>query len=150
MKPTFEKTVDILVKAYLNNTLMHGDCEACAVGNIVHAAGAPRYNHGTLESDSCGAWKNVFYTETETHIQRLFCDYKNTIYYQNGISVIELTGYHWEDLAKVEFAFETAEPGKSKDEWMFNGLMAVVDVLAEIHGIDLKVREDAKSLFVKV
>lgn len=34
-------------------------------------------------------------------------------------------------------------------EQQFAGLMAVVDVLADIHGIDLASAEVAKSLFVK-
>jgi len=32
---SFENTVDILVKAYINDTLEHNNCYACAVGNIV-------------------------------------------------------------------------------------------------------------------
>jgi hypothetical protein len=32
---------------------------------------------------------------------------------------------------------------------MFNGLMAVVDVLADIHSVDLEKKEAAKALFVK-
>jgi hypothetical protein len=32
---------------------------------------------------------------------------------------------------------------------MLNGLMKVVDVLADIHGVDLSVKESAKLQFVK-
>lgn len=31
----YQKTVDILVKAYFDDTLQHGNCYACAVGNII-------------------------------------------------------------------------------------------------------------------
>jgi len=59
------------------------------------------------------------------------------------------------DLAKIEFAFESAphtcdESDETNAEWMFNGLMAVVDVLAEIHNVNLEVKESAKAMFVKV
>lgn len=148
MTPTFEKTVDILVKAYLNDTLRHGDCEACAVGNIVHAAGAPRYQSLGLMPDSCGAWKGIFYTDSDDGIQTI-SDAQTDYFYRLGLNVIGPTGYEWHELAKVEFAFEMADRGASSEDWMFNGLMAVVDVLAEIHNVDLSVREEAKLLFVK-
>lgn len=78
----------------------------------------------------------------------------------DGLRQVAMTGYSIKNLKDIEYAFENA-PGDSAlngrmsadritdPEWMFNGLMAVVDVLAEIHDIDLKVREDAKSLFVR-
>lgn len=31
----FNHSVNVLVKAYLNNTLAHSTCYACAVGNLV-------------------------------------------------------------------------------------------------------------------
>lgn len=145
MKATFENTVDILVKAYLNGTLTHGDCEACAVGNIV---GGHR------------EWKLLFYTDPSNG--------KRSINSNCGLTGLELrkkryealklvsaSGYTVKQLSAIEYAFETA-PRKCKhqdgknDEWMFNGLMAVVDVLAEIHNIDLTAKEEAKKLFVKV
>jgi hypothetical protein len=61
---------------------------------------------------------------------------------------IDSTGYSVKDLAKIEFAFETAQKGNTEDDWMFNGLMAVIDVLAEIHNIDLITVKEAKELFV--
>ncbi len=36
-KSLYDKTVSILVDAYMNDTLQHGNCFACAVGNIVAA-----------------------------------------------------------------------------------------------------------------
>ena len=39
MKATFSNSVDILVKAYFNDTLRHGNCLACAVGNLMQASG---------------------------------------------------------------------------------------------------------------
>jgi hypothetical protein len=142
----FNKTVSILVQAYLNDELKHENCEFCAVGNIVHAAGAPRYNTGNLQPDSCGSWKGVFFTDGTNQI--IYSD-EGDRFYQYGLAVIKPTGYEWHELAKIEFAFEMASRGNSNDEWMFNGLMSVIDILAEIHNIDLSTKETAKALFVK-
>jgi hypothetical protein len=141
----FNHTVNVLVKAYLNSELRHGDCEACAVGNIVHAAGFPRYNAGKMPHDSCGMWKGVFYTDVDA---QYFQPTAGPLY-NNGIQMIQATGYTVLELARVEYAFETAPQGDSNDDWMFNGLMAVLEVLAEIHGVDFSTKETAKSLFVK-
>lgn len=148
-RPSFDHTVSILVKAYLNDTLEHGKCEACAVGNIVHAAGFPRYNTGECEAmkpDSCGNWKGVFVTTGGIQKMRHAVDKD---WEQIGLRMIEATGYTVEELAWVEYAFETAPKGKSDDDWMLNGLMTVVDVLASIHNVDLSTKEQAKLLFVK-
>lgn len=67
---------------------------------------------------------------------------------------IDATGYRWQDLARIEFAFETAYvggfyDGPEAEQGMYAGLMAVVDVLAEIHGLNLEAATEAKALFVK-
>lgn len=149
MKPTFKNTVDILVKAYFNDELRHGDCEACAVGNIVYAAGFKRYNGPKMHIDSCGMWKNVFCTDMLSKRQHFGSIDENGEYYLAGIRAINATGYGLDDLAKIEYAFEIAPYGSSDEEWMFNGLMAVVDVLAAIHRVDLTQKEQAKLLFQK-
>jgi hypothetical protein len=159
MKPTFEKTVDILVKAYLNDTLVHGNCAACAVGNIIaHALGtAPirSSSHPTqflwaeYDNGRSAKWYTLFVTSSKTLKQ-----YINPIYLALASKEIDATGYTWKELARIEFAFESAPRTCSwddytNDEWMFNGLMAVVSVLAEIHGVSLEEQESAKLQFVK-
>jgi hypothetical protein len=37
-EPLYHKTIGILVDAYFDDTLQHGNCSACAVGNLVAAA----------------------------------------------------------------------------------------------------------------
>lgn len=158
MKPTFESTVDILVKAYLNDTLRHGECCACAVGNIIAS------NIGcVLQLDSEGyfmwirnmneintVWDNVFYTTPDG----------NQIFDKSQLGIrekkqIEASGYSLDELMRIEKAFESLNFDRDSDQWnsdnhMYEGLMAVVDVLADIHGIDdLKSKEEAKLLFVK-
>lgn len=129
----FQDTVSILVKAYMNDTLYHQYCTACAVGNIVKAK----------TSDAYGMWGDVFHTTKGVQF------YWPENYLGDARQEIDSTGYSVKELMRVEYAFETARRGKNSQEWMFNGLMAVVDTLAEIHGIDLTVKESAKLLFVK-
>lgn len=147
MKATFDNTVSILVKAYLNDTLIHGDCAACAVGNLIASSkGYKTYRAGCTVVWQQGYaqphWQSVFLTDSVSQsIQP-----KN--YTGKAKDQIDSTGYTWQELARIEKAFESA-PRISYDDRMFNGLMAVIDVLAEIHNIDLTQKETAKALFVK-
>lgn len=155
MKPSFENSVDVLVKAYLNDELEHGKCSACAVGNLVCAAKsikpmlldptAPghKFECNRFSDGSMVRWDNVFMTAHGRQV--ILPDF----YTGEAQKQIDSTGYTWQKLARIEYAFETADCGNSDDEWMFNGLMAVVDVLADIHGISLEQKQEAKSLFVK-
>lgn len=144
----YHKTVDILVKAYFDDTLKHGNCVACAVGNIIN-----HYRPFTSEEKTnlqyrISGWSSVFCTLGAGHPDQeqviLPRNYKG-----DSKEQIDSTGYTWQELAKIEFYFETAPQGKSEDEWMFNGLMAVIDVLDEIHeNKDTKVTADSKRKFV--
>lgn len=152
MTPSFDKTVDILVKAYLNDTLKHGDCYACAVGNLVaHSCGyrvTPRLEWFDQDGKSKFAeWKFVFMTvrRRDETTQSIYPEHYNG----RSKEQIDSTGYTWQQLAKLEYAFETCEIGETRDEFIFNGLMAVVDVLAEIHQVDLSTAQAAKELFVR-
>lgn len=71
---------------------------------------------------------------------------------------IQSTGYTFLELARIEKAFELGVSSvvnnrfmtpEQKDAAQFAGLMAVVDVLAYIHGVDLSAKQAAKKLFVK-
>lgn len=136
----FNHTINVLVQAFLNNTLVHGNCTACAVGNIITDACGLKYRINEMgELDWNGDEHAYWYT---------------SMFGVGGYKVRETpgvlkTGYSPLELGKIEFAFEEADYGNDENEWMFNGLMAVVDVLAEIHGISLESKESAKALFVK-
>ncbi len=145
----YEKTVDILVQAYFNDTLRHGDCAACAVGNLINA----RKKFSTEERKKLNAlggyeregWSEVFCTYNRTQQEIIPFNYKGLAKKQ-----IDLTGYTYNQLAKIEKAFETADAGKSDEDWMFNGLMAVIDVLDKIHkNTDTNVTENSKNKFNK-
>lgn len=159
-KELFEKTISILVEAYLNGTLVKGNCQACAVGNIV--AGNNDWNYITedlVEEDfhwdcvphidmimgdwdieeikySYAQWYNVF----GTFSQKPFTKPEN--YIGGAKEQIDSTGYTWQELAEIEKAFE-----QSVD--MYSGLMNVVEVLGEIHQVDEKIIEENKLMFVK-
>lgn len=169
MKATFDHSVNVLVKAYLDGTLLHGNCYTCAVGNLVAdglkcgfvqggAKGNLRWDNnmpypGDDSRINLVGWGAVFSTDRYgsswdnrggRKVQRINT---NNLEAPLAKQQIESTGYHWTDLARIEKAFESVD--KRKKDRMFNGLMAVVDVLAEIHNIDLTAKESAKKLFVK-
>ena len=158
----YKKTVDILVAAYFNDTLEHGNCYACAVGNII--AGNCGYGFIKMEkNDVVAPLFNVY-----TGCGKLYWDRDNDI---NNNPLQKMTGGHfmelattkqWEfirktgysggELARIEHAFESA-PGEEEysDEWMFNGLMAVIEVLDQIHeNKDEATTKESKDKFKKV
>lgn len=160
----FHETVGVLAKAYMNNTLIHGKCTACAVGTICGG----RWEWGAVFSSEINSLDgfiltiNQFTAYGEDEAVTSFLGMRSVSKIesnslrdrkQDGLKVISETGYTPKELARVEYAFEQViigrPAGKYQDEDMFNGLMAVVDVLADIHGIDLSVKEESKLLFVK-
>lgn len=60
----------------------------------------------------------------------------------------KLTGYTWNELEQIEYAFENPSEEPYSD-MALNGLLSVVDVLAQIHNMSLEQTQQAKSLFVK-
>ena len=142
----FDRTVKILVGAYLNNTLMHRNCHACAVGNLIAANLGISYSKELKWVGREVAWKEVFVT-----FRYQIAQLKRPWAYCGEAKVqIDATGYTWQQLAAMEYAFERAPMGHSRDEHMFNGLMAVVEVLALIHEMDEKAKTAARELFTSL
>lgn len=142
MKASFENSVDVLVKAYLNDTLEPMSCCACAVGNLVAAA-----NGFTFKGRHRGCSGNLIWDGYQTKQwptwQQAVRPYCYSDHQENeGKKQIETTGYTIDQLSRIEDVFMFYDDN-------FNGLMAVVDVLAEIHNVDLSVKEAAKLQFVK-
>lgn len=141
----YHKTIDILVKAYLQDNLMHNDCTACAVGNLVGAA----LDEGSWNANPFWGWPSVCVTLREkNNIGRIFnpSNYKGEAKRQ-----IDATGYRYQDLAKIESSFELAYKGDNDEEFIFNGLMAVVEALDIIHeNTDKVLTTSVKSKFQKV
>ncbi len=142
---TFDGTVAVLVKAYLEGVLAKGTCYACAVGNICAAALGIKVTGEWEWSDGRPAWNDVFATVGITMPQGFWPEKYRGIHKAQ----IDATGYSVEELMRIEFAFERAMPGQYTEEAEYAGLLAVVDELADIHGVDLATTESAKQLFVR-
>jgi hypothetical protein len=164
MKHTFDGDVAVLVQAYMNNTLQSANCSACAVGNLLAHANGLKYERvndvdilgiANLDLRIAGGC-HLDFIKWYKHRSESGMRVKNTPY-------IEASGYSIEDLDSIEHAFETAThegvptsldydelvARVNTDEAIFRGLMAVVDVLADIYNVDLEVTEKAKAMFVK-
>lgn len=162
----YHKTVGILVAAYFNDTLIHGSCYACAVGNLVAAnmgLGYKRSGHQSIfkkliwvdgsnelpyPGDNPGAkgWGSVLSTNFGKDQTIDLDDYRGLAKEQ-----IDSTGYSVYELAQIENAFENASQCGSDEDRMFNGLISVVEALDQIHeNTDAQVKEESKKRFVKV
>lgn len=131
-----KRTQDVLYNAYFNDSLKHANCSYCAVGNMIEAATgeeAASYEDSSLINKV--HWGFVFSTKYSPVAGK----YKQKLdmghYYGRVREQIEATGYELPELMRIEYAFESCEQSMDKDEWMFNGLAAVLAVLDEIHEV---------------
>ena len=132
MNDRLKNSIEVLQMAYLHGTLRAGNCMACAVGNLVAAS--------SYEGDAQD-WRYVFCTNDGVQD---FYDPRDEVYgvhYDLGLEAIEATGYSVAELARIEFAFETAMPSKGENtmtehqsQWI--RLQAVLKVLFDIEGIE--------------
>lgn len=136
-KELFDRTIAILVKAYQNDTLRHGSCAACAVGNLI--AGNTGINIKTYNNDA--DWETDTYRSSDWYTVLMFGK-TPTIDVENQITS---TGYSISDLLRIENAFESVG---FNDDRMFSGLMSVCDTLMEIHEAGEVEIQEAKSMFV--
>lgn len=131
----YKRTVDILFDAYFNDTLEHGNCFACAVGNMV----AANMNiELVIQPDSRRLrWKNFSHNDGyKTWYRAIGVGmFTENLVTENIQSQIFSTGYSGYELAKIELSFEASEVGFSIDDYIFNGLVAVLEVLKEIHAV---------------
>lgn len=144
-KELFEKTVNILVKAYQDDTLEYTNCSACAVGNIVAANnGIQLKKRQNREIEVIGGksdlWKHCF--------QSFGDGVKGLNEYRplDSIQQIATTGYSIDEVAEIERAFHE---GYAENLDNFEGLMTLVDCLMIIHKANEVEASQAKSLFVK-
>lgn len=124
----YQRSVDILLDAYNEKRLVHGnDCE-CAVGNLVRANGG-----------ASGGW---------------FCpmlNYKEMVYREipdanvKFKEKIEMTGYTINEIVSIEAAFESKSWVDEKNRTQYFGLCAVLDVLRKIHEVDTDSHEENQT-----
>jgi hypothetical protein len=141
------------------------NCTACAVGNLVAANLGYKYvktkTHTTGQCELRHTWEHKenkapgsIFRFTSRWSDVFGTPYGVQYFHLNNYSgeakrEIDSTGYSVSDLAKIEFAFESAPKGCNQEEWMFNGLMAVVEVLGQIHEADQETIQASKDLFVR-
>jgi hypothetical protein len=150
MTQRFEKAYNALYNAFMNDTLAKGTCKACAVGNIVaDAMGAKVYKREWESSITfhCSKqidwWQKMFVTGYGG--QRITKISEDSKVKQLRKKILNLTGYTWRELARIEKTFEeSTKIGNSYYlkytpeqimEDQFNGLMAVMDVMIELDNI---------------
>lgn len=139
--------MDALIQAFHGDTLAKGSCRACAIGNIVaHAYGKKTSTNKHIECNgiSIHMWNRLFYTDADSNKQIFHSGEVNEMV--EALKLLEKTGYAPEELAQVEYAFETSTKlhhqtytSHSKQEIMddqYKGLCAVFDVLCEIEGLE--------------
>jgi len=134
----FQNAVNKLIKSFFNETLTKGKCTRCAVGNI------------------CGSWEwsVLFETDPNTNEQDTSGLNRSKFMpeqFETALKQIYDTNYTPEELAKVEYVFETNTKIAYLDyeynqctheefiQDQFNGLCAVIDVLCEFEGQDPEV-----------
>lgn len=127
----FWKSIDVLATAYFEGTLEKGSCHACAVGNLIAAEGIE------ISAVSDENW----------HSRLLGFRGLNSLH--EGDVAPELP-YTDSEIHEIESAFEgnvvyDHDKGEANT---FPGLMAVVDVLMDIHEVEDKdLRGEAKAVF---
>jgi hypothetical protein len=121
----YNKTVDILVQAYLNDTLQHENCYACAVGNII----AANLNLNIIQDGDIKMWEGYGSAKKQVNWFNGLRGYSYSSK-EEFEREVESTGYSVLELDRIERAFEGAS---CYGDRMFNGLMAVIDVLDKIH-----------------
>lgn len=143
MTTRFKNAIDALVYAFFNDTLVKGNCKACAVGNICawsYGYKVDPYAPGIKVAEIDGVavrhddWAELVWKWMDSDLAQ-----------KKGRILLSRTGYSELEMARIENAFEENTrigdeeyPMKSKSEIMqdqHNGLMAVVEVLCEIEGI---------------
>jgi len=157
-KELFEKSIGILVNAYMNDTLVKMNCFGCAVGNLIAT------NMGIKMIKILPLKYKSDYLAWEGY--RNYNDFRENYLTGNGMcdkdiwmnaiqwgtadkskvtpkmqKHIDSTGYTLEELALIEDCFE-----KSDD--VFEGLMNVVELLCKLHECEEELN-NKKLLFVK-
>lgn len=123
----YKKTVDILFDAYFNDTLEHGNCAKCAVGNIISG------NLGVTDEQLIEPHSPVWVINgKETGVS--WGDYMG--FGDVSLDAEIITGYNTKEINMIEAAFECADMGESKEDFMFNGLVSVLECLKRIHQIE--------------
>lgn len=144
----YNKSANLLIDAWMSGKLEHGDCTACAVGNICGGNGAWAVKFSTnasMRSQTPGLFvpseiDRVIGHGLPLYVSDLHEEEKMTAF-AYADKVISDTSYTEKELAKIEWAFEMSiasdyEKLYKTPEGQYIGLCAVLDVLHEIHEVE--------------
>ena len=157
MTGRIERAIDVFLDAINKGTLAKGKCSACAVGNLVaHGIGMEIDPIRLICVDIGG------FNTNNTHWGDLFCTVEGRQFMfdinpdsHDAMANIKSTEFTFEELAKIEFAFETSTQINgvrykyhTKEEVradQIKGLEAVIKVMLEFDDQKL----DVKEIFTK-
>ena len=145
----YQKSVDLLLDAYNEEKLSHGNPCACAVGNLIKGnnASLPKMGKCVLpglwdfnpdwfyqllslkRNVSLSSWANVGIVVTKEEAERQ----------------LNSTGYSVSEIIRIEHAFESMEWADMKEYTQFHGLKAVLNVLKDIHSTEVEIAENNQS-----
>jgi hypothetical protein len=145
-KELYDKTISILVKAYLNDTLEHGNYCGCAVGNLI--ADGMGFKLTVCEDES--GYNRIRWDDQQEIAEHWFGfiaggKFNKKLAEEHILS----TGYTGANITDIEHAFESIPYNTEKYERMYLGLMEVVSVLGQIHEVEKEAIEETKLLFTK-
>lgn len=168
----YQRTVAILYTAYYNDTLSHGDCCACAVGNLVaanlgYSIFAKAHSNKFVWVDSTGQVMpypaNFFVKDSRKGIPMGWGAFVCTTCHDDGkqdqyvnwevlqdplvAKQVSSTGYSPKEVILIERAFESSSYDLSSEDRMFDGLCKVLDMLSEIHRVHEQETVDQKKNF---
>jgi hypothetical protein len=153
---SFDHSVGVLIKAYLSGDLQKGNCSACAVGNLIADALEIKFTRiptRTVYDEDSTAPDDSYYVNwvgcTSSWFDFLFgITQAETPGYSSKEQILS-TGYTIDQLRLIEYTFElprgVSTQNPAYDEYLYRGLLAVVGVLAKIHGVDLATSEQAET-----
>lgn len=154
MTNRIQNAIDVLLDAINNGTLAKGHCAACAVGNLVaHAIGCEVPKPAMLEdfyADTWSIWNRLFYTDS-TGVQQKRDEPIELI--EEALNLISKTGFSEDELAQIEYAFETNTKHRFEEypaltdseikQDQIKGLEAVVKVMFSFD----EIKEDIQEVF---
>jgi hypothetical protein len=151
-KELFDRTIGILVKGFMNDTMEYTDCTACAVGNLIAYNNGMFLRRGCFGIESVGGESDNWSYVIKIGSGQLMPSWNQESNKQTLIQMAN-TGYTPIQLAAIELAFSEGYSKLSvvdlelKDR-NFSGLMSVVDTLMLIHEANETEVKQAKELFV--
>lgn len=128
MTQRFRNAFDALTSAYVNGTLQHDNCTACAVGNIATYSGVDLNKAGPI-------WYNYILDRRESFVDRRDG-------FKSAMQVVKRTGYKIDEIDRIESTFEGTVKdylldSDDEDQAQYQGLIKVVELLAELDDLDM-------------